>query len=101
MVPPSTGSGRAWFSVSSRWTASCGLSRRSGKFLSRTRHVFAVTVFMAYMLWLVFSTALYFSERSHFDEEMTETYGSVYRSLWAEIINLHGEYPWCDYTAEG
>jgi hypothetical protein len=52
-------------------------------------------------MWMVFSTILYATERYSPDEEMRETYGSLMRSLWAEIINLHGEWPWADYTARG
>jgi len=61
----------------------------------------SVTLLLSTIMWMVFSTLLYATERNSPDEEMRETYGSLMRSLWAEIINLHGEWPWADYTAMG
>merc|ERR1719401_2157448 len=52
-------------------------------------------------LWMFFSQALYVTERMSYDQEMVDTYGSMMRSPWAEIINLHGEWPWADYTSAG
>lgn len=56
---------------------------------------------MSFLLWLLVSSMLYFTERNNPDEELQEVYASVPRALWAEIINLHGEWPWCDYTWQG
>jgi hypothetical protein len=61
----------------------------------------SATLLLSSIMWMVFSTILYATERYSPDEEMRETYGSLMRSLWAEIINLHGEWPWADYTARG
>eukprot|EP00746_Dinoflagellata_sp_MGD_P007095 gnl/MRDRNA2_/MRDRNA2_114003_c0_seq1.p1 gnl/MRDRNA2_/MRDRNA2_114003_c0~~gnl/MRDRNA2_/MRDRNA2_114003_c0_seq1.p1 ORF type:complete len:1618 (-),score=323.50 gnl/MRDRNA2_/MRDRNA2_114003_c0_seq1:20-4873(-) len=65
------------------------------------RYVFGVTVFIGGMLLMFFTTVLYFTERRGFDGDIDEIFGSVKRGLWGEMINLHGEYPWCDFTAEG
>ncbi|CAK0804617.1 unnamed protein product [Prorocentrum cordatum] len=61
----------------------------------------SATLLLSSIMWMVFSTLLYATERDSPDEEMQDTYGSLMRSLWAEIINLHGEWPWADYTARG
>merc|ERR1719301_346813 len=50
---------------------------------------------------MFFTTVLYFTERNGIDGDVEENFASVPRGLWGEIINLHGEYPWCDFTAEG
>jgi len=44
---------------------------------------------------------LYYSERYNPDQDMQDNYGSVPKSLWSEVINLHGEWPWPDYTTIG
>jgi hypothetical protein len=67
------------------------------------RIVFGVTVFIGGMLLMFFTTVLYFTEtqESQVDGDVAEIFGSIKRGLWGEMINLHGEYPWCDFTAEG
>eukprot|EP00928_Gymnodinium_smaydae_P062718 TRINITY_DN46512_c0_g1_i1.p1 TRINITY_DN46512_c0_g1~~TRINITY_DN46512_c0_g1_i1.p1 ORF type:complete len:1127 (+),score=95.15 TRINITY_DN46512_c0_g1_i1:117-3497(+) len=57
--------------------------------------------FVIFLMWIVFSTLLYFTERDNRDPDIRENYGSVARSLWAEVINLHGEWVWCDFSSLG
>lgn len=63
--------------------------------------VLQATLFITGLLWIVFSTLLYYSEKDNPDGDLKENYGSASRALWAEIINLHGEWVWCDYSALG
>lgn len=63
--------------------------------------ILKATALVSFLLWLLVSSMLYFTERNNPDEELQEVYASVPRALWAEIINLHGEWPWCDYTWQG
>lgn len=65
------------------------------------RPMLMATGFVALFCVLLFSTLLYISEFENPDKEMQENFGSVPRSLWAEILNLHGEWVWCDFTSAG
>lgn len=68
----------------------------------KNRTLLTYTLVLSCLLWMFFSSVLYATEFKNPDEEMnTEVYGSILRSLWAEVINLHGEWPWADYTALG
>lgn len=69
--------------------------------LSENGAILKATALTSFLLWLVVSSLLHFTERHNPDEELQETYASVPRALWAEIVNLHGEWPWCDYTWQG
>lgn len=57
----------------------------------------AVTLF----IWILFSSLLYFTEHQSTDPDVRVNYASVARALWSELINLHGEWVWCDYSAIG
>jgi len=59
------------------------------------------TLFVSLHMLLACSTVLYFTERNNPDKEIRVEYGSVARAVWAELLNLHGEWIWCDYTALG
>lgn len=64
--------------------------------------VLMTTLGLSAALWMLFSCLLYATEKNNPDPEMNdEVYGSIWRAMWAEIINLHGEWPWADYTATG
>ncbi|CAJ1344779.1 unnamed protein product [Effrenium voratum] len=64
--------------------------------------ILKATALVSFLLWLLVSSLLHFTERFNPDEEVKdEVYASVPRALWAEVINLHGEWPWCDYTWRG
>jgi len=69
--------------------------------VSLYKPVLICTGYVATILWLIFSVALYLTEHSSYDVEIQENFGSVVRSMWAEIVNLHGEWIWCDFSAEG
>jgi hypothetical protein len=60
------------------------------------------SLILAGLNWMCFSVAFYFTERENPGEEMAdEVYGSIPRAIWAELVNLHGEWPWADYTVTG
>jgi len=63
--------------------------------------ILRASALISFLIWLFVSSVLYFTERDNPDSDMTDNYGSVPRSLWAEIINLHGEWPWTDYSWQG
>lgn len=65
------------------------------------RTLLAATLLMSLLLWMFFSTLFYATESKNPDGETSEVFASIMRSLWAEIINLHGEWPWADYTSTG
>eukprot|EP00929_Paragymnodinium_shiwhaense_P031807 TRINITY_DN17744_c0_g2_i1.p1 TRINITY_DN17744_c0_g2~~TRINITY_DN17744_c0_g2_i1.p1 ORF type:complete len:1635 (+),score=290.89 TRINITY_DN17744_c0_g2_i1:80-4984(+) len=69
--------------------------------IRRHKRVLQATMCLALLTLLIFSTALFVTEQGNPDEEIQENYGSIPRALWAEVVNLHGEFPWCDYTASG
>lgn len=69
--------------------------------LAENAAILKATALTSFLLWLLVSSLLHFTERQNPEEELQETYASVPRALWAEIINLHGEWPWCDYTWQG
>lgn len=69
--------------------------------VSSQRAILAATLLVSSLLWVFFSLVLYQTERGNPEPDMRETYGSMMGSLWAELINLHGEYPWPDYTTLG
>ena len=56
---------------------------------------------VAAVMLICFSTLLYYTERDNPDEEIREYYGSVMRAIWAELINLHGEWILADFSAHG
>eukprot|EP00930_Biecheleria_cincta_P045477 TRINITY_DN3133_c0_g1_i1.p1 TRINITY_DN3133_c0_g1~~TRINITY_DN3133_c0_g1_i1.p1 ORF type:complete len:1438 (-),score=279.88 TRINITY_DN3133_c0_g1_i1:1306-5619(-) len=70
--------------------------------VKENRSILSATVVLTALIWSFFSVMFFLTERSNADEEMNEeVYGSVLRSMWAEVINLHGEWPWADYTVLG
>lgn len=69
--------------------------------LSENGAILKATALTTFLLWLFVSSILHFTEKDNPDEELQEVYASVPRALWTEIINLHGEWPWCDYTWVG
>eukprot|EP00929_Paragymnodinium_shiwhaense_P059379 TRINITY_DN2973_c0_g1_i1.p1 TRINITY_DN2973_c0_g1~~TRINITY_DN2973_c0_g1_i1.p1 ORF type:complete len:1891 (-),score=425.98 TRINITY_DN2973_c0_g1_i1:283-5955(-) len=78
--------------------------RDMGTIVVRNKGILAATFILSMYIWMIFSSVLYFTEETLFhspDQDMVDNYGSVERTLWAEIINLHGEWPWADYSAAG
>eukprot|EP00421_Protoceratium_reticulatum_P019389 CAMPEP_0168380040 /NCGR_PEP_ID=MMETSP0228-20121227/12153_1 /TAXON_ID=133427 /ORGANISM="Protoceratium reticulatum, Strain CCCM 535 (=CCMP 1889)" /LENGTH=1267 /DNA_ID=CAMNT_0008393089 /DNA_START=53 /DNA_END=3853 /DNA_ORIENTATION=- len=78
-----------------------GAFRDMYEIMAEHEFVLKATAFVAFLLWVVMSTLLYVSEHSNPDEEMRDNYGSVARALWAELVNLFGEWPLTDYTSPG
>lgn len=66
-----------------------------------SRGLLVAALFFSAFVWMTYSHGLYVTERYQYDTEMVEIYGSLMRSPWAEVINLHGEWPWADYSIPG
>lgn len=63
--------------------------------------VLSVTGFAAGLLWIFFSSVLYFTERDNPDEEMAGWYSNIPNSMWMTMLNLSGECPLANYTTPG
>ena len=63
--------------------------------------VLSVTGFSAVLLWILFSSILYFTERDNPDEEVRSYYSTIPNSMWITLLNLTGECPLAHYTALG
>lgn len=72
-----------------------------GSILSSQYAILKGTSFVTVGMWVSISILLYITERGSCDEEVRSNYGSVARALWAEVLNLHGEWIWCDFSALG
>eukprot|EP00928_Gymnodinium_smaydae_P005417 TRINITY_DN11848_c1_g3_i1.p1 TRINITY_DN11848_c1_g3~~TRINITY_DN11848_c1_g3_i1.p1 ORF type:complete len:1399 (+),score=113.98 TRINITY_DN11848_c1_g3_i1:60-4256(+) len=60
-----------------------------------------VTGFICCHCLMWFSALLYLTEHENPDADVRQYYGSIVRATWSELINLHGEWCWCDYTGPG
>eukprot|EP00913_Durusdinium_trenchii_P025331 g23781.t1 len=60
--------------------------------------VLSVTGGAAAVLWVIFSTLMYYAEHHNPDPEMAAHYSSVSTSMWVTLLNLSGEAPLCEYT---
>jgi len=67
----------------------------------RHADVLTLTAFAAFLVWIVFASILYFSERDNPDPEMASNYSSVPNSMWITLLNLAGESPLCQYSVVG
>eukprot|EP00927_Polykrikos_kofoidii_P045264 TRINITY_DN3918_c0_g1_i2.p1 TRINITY_DN3918_c0_g1~~TRINITY_DN3918_c0_g1_i2.p1 ORF type:complete len:2133 (-),score=248.58 TRINITY_DN3918_c0_g1_i2:344-6742(-) len=65
------------------------------------RSVLMASLSISCLLLAVFSTLMYASDRLNPDPEIRSNYGSLPRALWAEVLNLTGEFILCDFTPEG
>jgi len=63
--------------------------------------VLAVTGFTACVLWIFFSSVLYFTERDNLDAETASYYNTVPRAMWVTLLNLSGESPLSNYSTAG
>ena len=63
--------------------------------------VLTVTGFSAALLWVLFSSILYLSERNNPDEEMASRYKTVPHAMWITLLNLSGECPLAHYSSIG
>lgn len=69
--------------------------------LWQNRAVLSVTGGAAAVMWVIFSTLMYYAERKNPDPEMASHYSSVSTSMWVTLLNLSGEAPLCEYTTAG
>ena len=63
--------------------------------------VLSVTGFSAVLLWIFFSSILYFTERDNPDEEVRGYYSTIPNSMWITLLNLSGESPLAHYSSVG
>ncbi|KAL3803353.1 hypothetical protein HJC23_009317 [Cyclotella cryptica] len=63
--------------------------------------VLTVTGFSAVLLWILFSSILYLTERNNPDEEMANHYKTVPNAMWITLLNLSGECPLAYYSSVG
>ena len=63
--------------------------------------VLSVTGFSAVLLWILFSSILYFTERDNPDKEMRSYYSTIPNSMWITLLNLTGECPLAHYSVLG
>ena len=63
--------------------------------------VLAVSGFTATIMWVFFSSVLYFTERDNPDAETASYYSTVPRSMWITLLNLSGESPLSNYSTAG
>ena len=63
--------------------------------------VLIVTGFSAVLLWIFFSSVLYFTERDNLDEEMAGYYKTIPDAMWITLLNLSGECPLAHYSNIG
>lgn len=63
--------------------------------------VLTVTGFSAVLLWVLFSSVLYLTERNNLDDEMAARYKTVPHAMWITLLNLSGECPLAHYSSIG
>jgi hypothetical protein len=63
--------------------------------------VLTVTGFSAVLLWVLFSSILYLTERDNADDEMAARYKTVPHAMWITLLNLSGECPLAHYSSIG
>lgn len=69
--------------------------------LRENMDVLAVTGFSALLLWIFFSSVLYYTERDSLDEEMQLYYKTIPDAMWVTLLNLSGECPLAHYSNMG
>ena len=63
--------------------------------------VLCITGFSSILLWILFSSILYFTERNNPNEDMANYYKSVPHAMWVTLLNLSGECPLSYYSVYG
>ena len=53
------------------------------------------------MLWIFFSSLLYYLERNSLDEEMAVYHKTIPDAMWITLLNLSGECPLAHYSPVG
>jgi len=72
-----------------------------GNVIKEHKDVLTVTGFSAVLLWIFFSSILYYTERDSPDEEMKTYYNTIPNSMWITLLNLSGESPLAHYSSAG
>jgi hypothetical protein len=68
---------------------------------TRNYDVLSVTFFSSLLLWVLFSSILYITERNNPDNEMSSNYNNMPNSMWMTLLNLSGEAPLAQYSVWG
>jgi hypothetical protein len=68
---------------------------------TRNYDVLSVTFFSSLLLWVLFSSILYITERNNPDNEMSSNYNNMPNSMWMTLLNLSGEAPLAQYSIWG
>jgi len=63
--------------------------------------ILTVTGFLALLLWIFFSSVLYYTERDNLDAEMAGYYKTIPDAMWITLLNLSGECPLGHYSNIG
>lgn len=56
---------------------------------------------IAMVVWCIFSSLMYETERHNADPENMDQFSNIRRSMWMTLLNLTGEYPIGTYTTAG
>ncbi len=63
--------------------------------------VLSVTGFSAALLWILFSSMLYYTERNNPNQDIKKFYNTIPNSMWITLLNLSGECPLAYYSSVG
>jgi hypothetical protein len=72
-----------------------------GDVLYSHRRILVSTAIPATLMLALSSQLLYMSEQLNPDAMVLDNFASFPRALWAEAINMNGEWVWADYTPRG
>eukprot|EP00928_Gymnodinium_smaydae_P060402 TRINITY_DN4405_c1_g1_i1.p1 TRINITY_DN4405_c1_g1~~TRINITY_DN4405_c1_g1_i1.p1 ORF type:complete len:1455 (-),score=327.65 TRINITY_DN4405_c1_g1_i1:88-4452(-) len=60
-----------------------------------------MTFMLSTLVWMGVSNVFYLTEHGNADGDTQGAYSSMLESGWSELLNLHGEWPWMDYSIMG
>lgn len=63
--------------------------------------VLLMTGFAAFVMWIIFSALMYYTERDSPDDEIASYYRTIPDSMWITLLNLSGEVPLAYYSKFG
>lgn len=72
-----------------------------GCILQENIDVLSVTLFSSALLWILFSSVLYFTERNNPDDDIKKYYSTIPNAMWITLLNLSGECPLAYYSSLG
>jgi hypothetical protein len=73
-----------------RWEKYTGAFGTFDAVLKSNLDVLTITAATAALLWVLFGSFLYFTERNNPDAEMAENYSTIPNSMWITLLNLSG-----------